>query len=108
MDDQKVDREGGGSVIGEQQAIELATVFVAHRGPACGPITEVMHHNDPPTKNFVGRIQSPGKSYYRVEFAYSGPPISAAVIAATDPPPDHPTVVFVNDQTGECRLLYWL
>jgi hypothetical protein len=83
-------------------------LFVAERALDCGEITEVVHHNDPPTKNFVGRILSEAESYYRVEFAYNGPPIPADVLAASSPRPDHPTVVFIDDQTGECRLMYWL
>ena len=89
--------------ISQQQAVEKAEAFIAGRRAAhpCGAFQAVKHKaGDKKTKHYTGRESG---SYY-VEFAYSGPPVRKPSL----PRGDHPTVVVVDDVTGECSIMIWL
>ncbi|WP_157359976.1 hypothetical protein [Caldimonas brevitalea] len=84
--------------ISSDQAAALAEAFLrAKRGKSpIGPLSSIKHSPAPSLGQAAGE--------YCVEFAYAGPPVKRK----TTPPRDHPTVVFVSDETGECRLMFWM
>jgi hypothetical protein len=83
--------------ISQEQAVALAKAFVAAKPRLqCGALASVKH--SPPASPDKGHGQ------YHVEFAYAGPPVEQV----TRPRRDHPTIVFVDDETGDCRLMYWM
>ncbi|MDQ8192683.1 hypothetical protein [Roseibacillus persicicus] len=89
--------------IDELEAIELAARYIAeNRDPTdYGEMTAVSHK--PPItsgRNYTGQTTG---SYY-VEFAYVGIPVPQDSI----PRRDHPTVVVVNDDSGECTFMLWM
>ena len=89
--------------ITQQKAVEKAEAFIAERRAAhpCGAFQTVEHKpSDEKTRRYSGRESG---TFY-VEFAYSGPP----VLKLSLPRRDHPTVVIVDDETGECRIMRWL
>lgn len=83
--------------ISPEQAAALAEAFVAARPTRrCGTVSSVTHTPAGPERKDGGR--------YRVEFPYAGPPVRQKTL----PPRDHPTIVFVDDETGKCTLMYWM
>ncbi len=89
--------------ITQQEATLKAESFIAARRDdhLCGALQKVTHK--PPnekTKRYTGRESG---SYY-VEFAYAGPPVRQHSL----PHRDHPTVVIVDDESGECSVMKWL
>lgn len=84
--------------ISQEQAVALAEAFLDAKRPRpqCGRLASVTHS--------PAGSQGRSRGQYRAEFAYAGPPVTQL----THPRRDHPTVVFVDDETGECRLMYWM
>jgi len=84
--------------ISSEQAVALAEAFIADKRAKykCGNFLSVKH--------VPGKAQTHEAGTFYVEFAYSGPPVRQI----TTPPRDHPTVVLVNDENGECEVMYWL
>lgn len=85
------------TTISEEQAVALAEGFLASKPVRrkCGQITAVRHQRG-------GAHEEAGT--YCVEFAYAGPPVKKGAVPARN----HPTVVLVNDRTGECKVMLWL
>lgn len=85
-------------MISPEEATEYAEIFIADKRQRyrCGVFASIKHH---PSRNG----EDASGTYY-VEFSYAGPPVRIR----TTPPRDHPTVVLVNDQTGQCEVMYWI
>lgn len=86
------------ATVSEGEAVTLAEAFLARtRGKKKhGQLSLVRHKPS---------AEGPDNSgTFHVEFAYAGPPVAKGA----RPPLDHPTVVLVNDVTGECKLMFWL
>jgi hypothetical protein len=87
----------------EQQAIEKAQAFIVERRAKypCGALQGVRHKAvDDRTKRYTGKTSG---TYY-VEFAYAGPKVKGHSVPAQD----HPTVVLVDDESGECSVMMWM
>jgi hypothetical protein len=86
------------STVSKEQAVALAETFLAGKRArgTYGHVTGVTHM--PPSSIH----ESSGT--FHVEFAYTGAPVRKGAV----PPRDHPTVVLVNDRTGECKVMLWL
>lgn len=82
--------------ITSDQAVALAKSFLdtKRRASPTGPLSSVRHSTS----------SEKGAGRYRVEFAYAGLPVKQK----TTPPRDHPTVVFVDDESGVCQLMMWM
>lgn len=89
--------------ISEQNAVTRAEAFIAERRTIhpCGPLQAVSHK---PADDKIRRYTGRDSGSYHVEFAYSGPPVRKDSF----PRRDHPTVVVVDDETGECSIMKWL
>lgn len=89
--------------IAVQEAIEKAQAFIAERRTKypCGDLQEVKHKaGDEKTKRYTGTTSG---TYY-IYFAYVGPKVKGHSV----PRRDHPTVVCVDDETGECSIMMWM
>lgn len=83
--------------VSQEHAVTLAEEFIAQIRVElrCGKFSSVRHKP---------RSDTDEDGAFYVEFAYAGP----LVRKKATPTRDHPTVVIVNDRSGECRLMYWL
>jgi hypothetical protein len=90
----KVKREG---------AIQLAEAFIANQRKKlrCGAFQSVKHI---PTHDEIGRNRGHYRGTFYVRFAYKGP--KPRILS--HPREDHPTVVLVDDETGECSIMAWM
>jgi hypothetical protein len=79
------------------EAVTKAEAFIATRRAQypCGALQAVNY--EPANERDTARKSG----IYRVEFACSGPPVHASSHPRRDPP----TIVIVNDETGECSIL---
>ncbi len=84
--------------ISSEQAVVLAESFIADKRTKykCGDFISVKHA--------PAKAQPSETGTFYVEFAYAGPPVHQG----STPPRDHPTVVLVNDESGECRVMFWM
>jgi hypothetical protein len=86
------------ATVSESEAVKLAEAFLAQRQgkPKHGQLLQVSH------KPLTSGPNNSGT--FHVAFAYAGPPVRKDAV----PPRDHPTVVLVDDITGECKVMLWL
>ena len=94
------------TILTADRAGELAEAFIADKRTECrcGRL-ESVHHVRADMFRQVGLVARSG--HYSVTFEYAGPP-TPPVFQAFSPTYDHPTVVWVGDRTGKCRLMPWL
>jgi hypothetical protein len=86
------------SPISSEQAVALAESFISDKRAKyqCGDFLSVKH--------VPGKAKAHEAGTFYVEFAYKGLPVGQR----TTPPRDHPTVVLVNDENGDCRVMFWM
>ncbi len=93
-------------ILTEERAVELAEAFIADKRKECrAGRLESVHHV--PVEFFEGAGLKPKSGLWSVTFEYVGPP-TPPEFEGFCPPFDHPTVVWVDDRTGKCRLMGWM
>jgi len=90
-------------MITEAEVCELAEAFIKDKRAAykCGARCDVKHIS---SEMYQEAQVAVDHGTCLVSFEYTGPPINPEYLVS-DPPPDAPTTVCVNDLTGECEIL---